>query len=486
MMSAGGSTVTCLPVQLTDDALPVEPNSGGPGNGKSPVVDVDAGYHSMLQQWQSCIFFRLGGVESRDDIDVLNSSAGPFTVGIETDIIEHENASVVVLRLQVFTNPADPLVGEVLMTPGGAETHYEILGLLGEQQSLTWFFSDQQYNQIYQQSQSLSQEWRDEFLALRSEAMQVRVPTSLQTFGSCSVRSGQVLGGAFSEVSTAMLATIFTIIVAGVPLQGIAGSVAAVDTQSRQTDEPITANGSGSTVEVLASDKPVSDEVRWKRAIDRDDTDMLRQLLSKVDVKLTNDKGKTALMASDKTGPLDLLETLLQRGLALDDRSFTGGTSLMYAALGRQYTMISYLLDARRDTATFQSFVDAESTNGWTAVMIAAAKGFDGVVQQLVEDGGADAWRADAYQWTPLMRAIDNRHTEVIDYLLSLDRRALDSINENGATALHVAAEKRDARSVRLLLERKIDPDIRDNAGRSALDIAIDRGDKSIMQLLGR
>lgn len=149
-MSAGGSTVTCLPVKLDD-------------------TDRDGG-DEVPGQWQSCIFFRLGGLESRNDIEILRSSAGPFAVGIETDIIEHEYASVVVLRLQLFTKKSDPLVGEVLLTPGGAETHYEILGLLGGQQSLTWFFSDQNYHQIYQQSQSLTQEWRDEFLALRSEA----------------------------------------------------------------------------------------------------------------------------------------------------------------------------------------------------------------------------------------------------------------------------------------------------------------------------
>jgi len=167
MMSAGGSTVTCLPVQLDDSGSAVSDTAGEP---VSTDNDSASEKHRLIDQWQSCIFFRLGGLESRNDIEVLKSRAGPFSVGIETDIIEHENASVVVLRLQVFTNQSDPLVGEVLMTPGGAETHYEILGLLGEQQTLTWFFSDQQYYQIYQQSQALSQEWRDEFLALRSEA----------------------------------------------------------------------------------------------------------------------------------------------------------------------------------------------------------------------------------------------------------------------------------------------------------------------------
>lgn len=235
-----------------------------------------------------------------------------------------------------------------------------------------------------------------------------------------------------------------------------------------------------------ATDEPVSDEVRWKRAIDRDDVQALRLLLKQVNVKLSNDKGKTALMAAAKTGDLDLLEILLQKGLALDDRSFTGGTSLMYAALGKQTAMISYLLNARRSSDNFPSYVDAESTNGWTAVMIAAAKGFDRVVKQLVEEGQADAWRADAYQWSPLMRAIDNRHTSVIHYLLGLEQIVLNSVNENGATALHVAVEKGDINTARLLFKSGIDRDTRDNTGRTALDIAVSRNDKPIMHLLAR
>ena len=120
--------------------------------------------------WQSAIFFRLGGTESQRDIRLLKKAESAFSVGIETDIIEHENASVVMLRLQLFAQKKDPLVGEVLLTPGGAETHYEILTLLSEQEELTWFFSDQDFQVIHQQKQPLSQDWRDEFLALRNEA----------------------------------------------------------------------------------------------------------------------------------------------------------------------------------------------------------------------------------------------------------------------------------------------------------------------------
>lgn len=276
--------------------------------------------------------------------------------------------------------------------------------------------------------------------------------------------------------SCVALTVLAMIVIVMTPVLGIAAKVISAE---EQTDYAQTENS-------IQPDEPISDEVRWKRAIDRDDTDMLRQLLSRVDVTLTNDKGKTALMAAAKTGQFDLLETLLQLGLDIEDRSFTGGTSLMYAALGQQHSMISYLIGTQRQSSGFQSYVDAESTNGWTAVMIAAAKGFEQVVEQLVVEGQADAWRADAYQWTPLMRAIDNRHTAVVHYLLDLDQPPLSATNENGATALHVAVEKGDVSTVSLLLAHNVDQEIRDNEGRTARDIAVNQGDQTIVQLLRR
>ncbi len=163
MMSAGGSTVTCLPVKLDED-----------------------------DSWQSAVFFRLGGHESQADINLLSHQQSALSVGIETDLIEHANATVVMLRLQLFTRPDDPLVGEVLITPGGAETHYEILTLLSAQQTLTWFLSDQEFQIIHQQRQPLSDDWRQEFLDLRDEAF--KRDTLLRLSGNYSAQT------AFAEV----------------------------------------------------------------------------------------------------------------------------------------------------------------------------------------------------------------------------------------------------------------------------------------------
>lgn len=225
----------------------------------------------------------------------------------------------------------------------------------------------------------------------------------------------------------------------------------------------------------MAADKP---EVLWKRAIDRDDAKIIWQMLPDSDPKITNDKGKTALMAAAKLGDQELLEALLQRGLTLADRSFTGGTALMYATLGNQHQMMNYLL-----AQSSGDDLDAQSTNGWTAVMIAAAKGFNRALKTLV-DQGANPWLADAYQWSPLMRAIDNQHLVVVRYLLSLSDPPVNFQNENGSTALHVAVLKKDIETTRMLVALKARRDITDDNGLTAVDIARHSGADNLLALL--
>ena len=212
-------------------------------------------------------------------------------------------------------------------------------------------------------------------------------------------------------------------------------------------------------------------QAEWKRAIDQDKATDLWRLLAEVDanridVKSTNDKGKTALMAAVKVGDQCLLEELLRRGLRIKDKGTTGGTVLMYAVLRNQTKMIDLVLLREQE-------LNAQSTNGWTAVMIAAAKGFKDSMQQL-HAAGADINIPDVYLWTPLMRAIDNRHSSVIDYLLSLPEVDVGQINENGSTALHIAAQVGDKVLVTKLLELGVDVTATDKNGFTASDVAFE------------
>lgn len=231
--------------------------------------------------------------------------------------------------------------------------------------------------------------------------------------------------------------------------------------------------------EISAAPEAIDPELQWKRAIDRDDAKVLWEMLSDVNVAITNDKGKTALMAAVKLGDKKLVEKLLLKGLSLNDRSRTGGTVLMYATLGNQHDMIHYLL---QDSAAKDN-LDAQSSNGWTAVMIAAAKGFDQAVKTLIEHG-ADAWLADAYQWSPLMRAIDNRHSNVVRYLLTLPDVPVNFQNENGSTALHIAVLSNDRESTKLLVARNAQRNMKDDNGMTAADIALANRSDELLSLI--
>ena len=222
-------------------------------------------------------------------------------------------------------------------------------------------------------------------------------------------------------------------------------------------------------------------QAEWKRAIDQDKVSDLWRLLShvdanRIDVKFTNDKGKTALMAAVKIGDQCLLDELLQRGLRISDIGNTGGTSLMYAVLGNNSGMIDIVLSREPE-------LNAQSTNGWTAVMIAAAKGFDDSIQQLFA-AGADINLPDVYLWTPLMRAIDNRHDSVVSYLLSLPVVEVNRSNENGSTALHIAAQTGNKMVVTKLLQLGSEVTAADKNGYSASDVAIRNGYPDIAELI--
>lgn len=221
---------------------------------------------------------------------------------------------------------------------------------------------------------------------------------------------------------------------------------------------------------ILSSDNTLTEaqkavaESEWKRAIDQDKVEDIQRLLSTVDINITNDKGKTALMVAVKVGDHCLLQELLQRGLKITDRGYTGGTALMYAVLGNQRAMIDLLL-------TYKTDVNAQSTNGWTAVMIAAAKGFDSAISALHE-AGADLDLADVYGWTPLMRAIDNKHSSVVKYLLSQSDIDVHRANENGSLALHIAVQAGDGSAARRLLQLGSPTDVKDKNGYTAVGIA--------------
>ena len=142
-MDYTGSGVTCIPVQFDDSG-----------------------------DWESAVFFQVGGSESKHDRRIISRAEHSIPVAIDTDVIKHESASVIVIRLEIFATESDPLIGEILLTPGEKETHFETVRLLTVQPILRWFFSDSAYWIIHSQQNQLGSSEHDAFKEILDEATQ--------------------------------------------------------------------------------------------------------------------------------------------------------------------------------------------------------------------------------------------------------------------------------------------------------------------------
>jgi len=97
-------------------------------------------------------------------------------------------------------------------------------------------------------------------------------------------------------------------------------------------------------------------------------------------VETRNAADESALMMAALKGHTDLARRLIARGA---DVNKTGWAPLHYAATGSHAALISMLLDAH-------AYIDAESPNGTTPLMMASQYGSAAAVRQLLE-AGADA-----------------------------------------------------------------------------------------------
>jgi len=131
-------TLSCIPVQIDD------------------------------QHWQAALFYVLS-----PDAPSLGKGAllgGPFAVGIEADTVEHDNATLIEIGIEISV-PVEPLRGTLLFLTGHSTPHHEALKLLTTQQDLPLFLGDQHCNLLWQQRVPLSDAHREGFKELLDEAI---------------------------------------------------------------------------------------------------------------------------------------------------------------------------------------------------------------------------------------------------------------------------------------------------------------------------
>lgn len=212
-----------------------------------------------------------------------------------------------------------------------------------------------------------------------------------------------------------------------------------------------------------------ADSASWREAVNHNDARYLREHLKEIDdVDRAASRDKTALMAAVAAGDPALAKDLLKAGADPDATNTTGGSVLMYAAWRGDPECMEIILEQG-------AAVDQAAQNGWTALMMAAAKGHESAAAALLE-AGADPNVVDIYGWTPLMRAAYAGRTDVVRLLLDDAQTEIDTVNDRGQTALHLAVIGEHEEIAALLVEDGADPDRLDFLGNSAREIAGELG----------
>lgn len=141
-MHHAGTTVTCLPVQMSEAASDV---------------------------WVAAIFFVLPESWDNKKIKQTFSTGALLSVGLAADLLEQDSATLISLEVELNVE-GDPLAGEILFIPGHLEAHHETVNLLSEQSGIDLFIGDKFCNLLHQQTIPLEQGHRDVFAELLKEA----------------------------------------------------------------------------------------------------------------------------------------------------------------------------------------------------------------------------------------------------------------------------------------------------------------------------
>jgi cytohesin len=195
--------------------------------------------------------------------------------------------------------------------------------------------------------------------------------------------------------------------------------------------------------------------------------------------------GLTALQASISAGRRDIFDLLIQCGADANTPDKGGYTPLYFAVHNDDLDYLKILI-------AHGAKVDTKCTGGETALMSGAITGRTEAVKLLLEAGANINAKNDNGQ-TALHLPLDIRNSDYKKYKLSKDTLELllakgadvNLKDKDGRTPLHLAAESADGDIVKLLLDKGVEVNAKDDeSGFTALHHAARFGNKNIAEVL--
>jgi ankyrin repeat protein len=173
-----------------------------------------------------------------------------------------------------------------------------------------------------------------------------------------------------------------------------------------------------------------------------------------------------------KKGQVKLLESLIKKGSAVNEKDREEKTPLHYASSPEMVHLL----------AINGADLNVRSKSGRTPLHYAIEGNRPAVLEKLLSYG-ADANRNFGFSYSPLSMAIRNKSVEMARLLLESEA-APQSHDNLGKTPLHIAVEMEMADIVKMLIEKKVNVNCRDNKGMTPLHRAVERDNRKIALML--
>jgi ankyrin repeat protein len=174
--------------------------------------------------------------------------------------------------------------------------------------------------------------------------------------------------------------------------------------------------------------------------------DIVKELLEKgADVNLKDKYGHTALIRAAYNGRLDIVKALLEKGADVNLKDNFGHTTLIWAARKDRLDIVKALLEKGVN-------VNLEDSYGCTALKWAARNGHLTVIEELIKKQTPEQLNETKIDEIPLIIwAAQNGHLNIVNTLLEKGAD-VNLKNDAGDTALNIAIRQKNFPMIRLLL----------------------------------
>jgi ankyrin repeat protein len=212
---------------------------------------------------------------------------------------------------------------------------------------------------------------------------------------------------------------------------------------------------------------------------------MLLQPMGGKGLEDRDNQGKTALHLAARWGHAELVSFMLSKGVQPNIQDKNGMTPLMTAIDRHHMDVVQMLLEHLGEQG-----LEERDEKGRTALHLAAeCRSLDEEARtQLVAEllkKGAQVNVKDKDGMTPLMMTIKARRMEMAVMLLEhMEGEGLEAKDEQGRTAMHVAAQWGQAELVAVLVSKGAQVDVKDKDGNTPLMMAIKAGRIEMARML--